>query len=296
MLLDLTLVAAGLAPVLAYARAWCGDDTAALAAALAAPLDTPAWWALLGSLSLLYVLHAFIWNYPNLFTMLSAPLGPPVAVFGKLEIVGKVQQIASLVVFWGRADARAAVAAALDVGAPGARARLAIAVALVAVGQGLNVAVYRAIGEAGVYYGFKVVPNWRGATRTKGATRRDGRRRKEASRRRGRTRVRSMWRVARERKRSACRPRRAPWGERKGMRPRAAAVGIALATPPRRFTFTAHARRHTRTRRRRRRRSVRVGVGFPSSTRPCRGATASRSTPGALDSYSLLRGDILTNR
>ena len=113
----------------------------------------PSWWLCLGGLSLLYVLHFFIWHFPALFTALCRPTGAhPVAVFASLEIVGKFWQAACLVAFLGSAGTNAAVSVALAAPAWS----YAVCVLYVVAGQSLNVAMYAAIGNDGVYYGFKL--------------------------------------------------------------------------------------------------------------------------------------------
>jgi hypothetical protein len=112
----------------------------------------PAWWALIVSLSALYWFHAYIWYRPAEFTALSkGPLkalgATPVQVFGKLEILFKFQQIGSIIAFWGSAHV---------LSWPPTMGAAAFALLLVVGGQALNVATYAAIGEAGVYYGFKL--------------------------------------------------------------------------------------------------------------------------------------------
>ena len=81
-------------------------------------------------------------------------------MFGRLEIVGKVQQITSLVLYWGVGATRRGFEGVAD---PARVAHSLCGVALIAAGQALNGAVYKAIGEAGVYYGFKLGETGRGA-------------------------------------------------------------------------------------------------------------------------------------
>ena len=125
----------------------------------ATPLARREWWLLVASLSLLYWLHAYIWHYPKAFSdrCARAPLAllapTPVKVFGRLEIVGKVQQITSLVLYWGVGATRRGFEGLAE---PSRVAHSLCGVALIAAGQALNGAVYKAIGEAGVYYGFKL--------------------------------------------------------------------------------------------------------------------------------------------
>mmetsp|Transcript_160908 Transcript_160908/g.283531 ORF Transcript_160908/g.283531 Transcript_160908/m.283531 type:complete len:230 (+) Transcript_160908:69-758(+) len=118
----------------------------------------PAWWLLLVGIAFNYIMHAMIWNCPQNFTAISkqVPLNMlgshPVDVFASLEVVAKLVQGASLLLFLGPTLCGEAVAAVLAsplwcwVAAAG----------LAGLGQTLNVAMYQAIGNAGVYYGFKL--------------------------------------------------------------------------------------------------------------------------------------------
>jgi hypothetical protein len=109
-------------------------------------------------LSMLYWFHAAIWHFPDTFSRLCAGaplsvLGPhPVAVFAKLEVCWKFQQAGVLALVLGAAGRADALAAAMA-------APLwcwATAAVLFCAGQALNLAMYSAIGNDGVYYGFKL--------------------------------------------------------------------------------------------------------------------------------------------
>ena len=121
-------------------------------------LLSPLWWLAILGVSLLYFLHAFIWNYPKRFTALSKKLplrllgSHPVDVFANSEILGKFWQMSCLGVYIGSAG-RAAVYAAIFSAPLYCYALFAL---YLLVGQGLNVAMYAAIGNDGVYYGFKL--------------------------------------------------------------------------------------------------------------------------------------------
>ena len=121
-------------------------------------LRSPAWWLCLLGVSTNYLMHGFIWNYPNRFAGIcqKPPLkslgSHPVDVFASLEVVAKVVQGASVFAFLGNAG-RVAAWQAISTAPAWCWAAF---VALVAAGQALNVATYNAIGNAGVYYGFKL--------------------------------------------------------------------------------------------------------------------------------------------
>ncbi len=110
------------------------------------------------SLSLLYLMHYAIWFAPAAFAKACAraPLrylaSHPVEVFARLEMLGKLWHLATVALFLGTDGIAAAAAAAAD--APMWCWR--VGALYVLVGQGLNVSIYRAIGNAGVYYGFKL--------------------------------------------------------------------------------------------------------------------------------------------
>ena len=101
------------------------------------------WLACVGAISLLYALHAFIWNQPARFTALCSRLplrllgSHPVDVFAALEILGKLWQAGCLVTLLG---ADGTVSAARTAAASPAWL-WATLVAYVAVGQGLNAAM-----------------------------------------------------------------------------------------------------------------------------------------------------------
>mmetsp|Transcript_47856 Transcript_47856/g.89589 ORF Transcript_47856/g.89589 Transcript_47856/m.89589 type:complete len:229 (-) Transcript_47856:91-777(-) len=121
-------------------------------------LKTPRWWLCLFGVSTNYLMHGYIWNRSKRFAALcdKPPLkllgSHPVDVFANLEVVAKVVQAGSVCAFLGSAGRSAAWVAACS--AP-AWCWAAFG-AIVAAGQALNVATYNAIGNAGVYYGFKL--------------------------------------------------------------------------------------------------------------------------------------------
>ena len=112
----------------------------------------------MGGISLLYGLHAFIWHRPKQYAELCkhAPLkllgSHPVDIFAVLEILGKIWQLSCLVMLVGL-DGAATAARSLAVASGWTWAVFAF---YVGFGQGLNVAMYNAIGNAGVYYGWKL--------------------------------------------------------------------------------------------------------------------------------------------
>merc|ERR1712061_663364 len=99
-----------------------------------------------------------IWYLPEKFTNLSKqwPLkmlgAHPVDVFAGLEVVAKLVQATSVLCFLGRSGLVALWHALLS--AP--HWCWAVCMVLVPVGQALNGGMYGAIGNAGVYYGFKL--------------------------------------------------------------------------------------------------------------------------------------------
>ena len=116
------------------------------------------WWACLAGLALLYGLHAFIWNRPVQFAGLCRRLplrllgSHPVNVFATCEILGKFWQLSVLVAYVGRPGLTAAWNS-LFVAPVWCWCVFA---GYLAVGQTLNAAMYAAIGNDGVYYGFKL--------------------------------------------------------------------------------------------------------------------------------------------
>jgi len=150
---DLTLTWLALLPVL-----WRAGQLGMLSTSLApTPAVASLEWALATlSIAALYMLHAFIWNFPGPFSRACSALPlkllgrSAVDVFASLEIIGKVWQASVLLLFIG-AEGRSAVAVAvLDQPVW----VYATSIALIAAGQTLNFAMYKAIGNAGVYYGF----------------------------------------------------------------------------------------------------------------------------------------------
>ena len=156
-----------------------------------AATDARLWLALLG-IGVNYLFHAFVWYCPQRFAAFcsSAPLrcaptpsdpavcllspdGPcrgaltaaaggwaadrwlgahPVSVFAKLEVAFKLSQLGVLWLYLGDGGRAAALASVQS--APAWCWQ--VGVALILVGQTLNLAIYRAIGNDGVYYGFKL--------------------------------------------------------------------------------------------------------------------------------------------
>mmetsp|Transcript_55828 Transcript_55828/g.88478 ORF Transcript_55828/g.88478 Transcript_55828/m.88478 type:complete len:234 (+) Transcript_55828:47-748(+) len=118
----------------------------------------PSWWLCEFGICLNYIMHGMIWNFPGTFTSLSQrfPLkllgGHPVEVFASLEVVAKLVQAVSLLLFLGTSG-RSALLAAVFASPLWCWVACIVCVAL---GQTLNVAMYGAIGNAGVYYGFKL--------------------------------------------------------------------------------------------------------------------------------------------
>ena len=112
------------------------------------------WWACVGGIGCLYGLHGFIWNFPARFAALCKKYTKlhPVEVFAVLEGVGKIWQGGAVALYLGTSGLRAAGAA---MAAAPAWCWAACA-ASVAAGQTLNFAMYATIGNAGVYYGFKL--------------------------------------------------------------------------------------------------------------------------------------------
>mmetsp|Transcript_104995 Transcript_104995/g.306767 ORF Transcript_104995/g.306767 Transcript_104995/m.306767 type:complete len:230 (-) Transcript_104995:149-838(-) len=115
------------------------------------------WWACTFGISLNYFMHGFIWNCPKQFSELcgKSPLQAlgdhPVDVFAKLEVVAKLVQLVSIALFLGRSG----LAAVLEALAGAPFWCWGVLGLYVALGQVLNFAMYVAIGNAGVYYGFK---------------------------------------------------------------------------------------------------------------------------------------------
>jgi len=154
MALDLLVGAGALSPILLWAH-YLG-----ILAAVVSPVPCldPAWVLAVIGIAMLYAMHGFIWNFPERFTALSrsAPfslLGAhPWKVFAKLEMFGKVWQFGCIALYLGEAG-RAAVLTAL---ASTPWFVFVLSALYVAAGQTLNVAMYTSIGDAGVYYGFKL--------------------------------------------------------------------------------------------------------------------------------------------
>lgn len=151
-MLDLPLVAAAAAPL--FYRLHTLSLTSVLADA---PLGL-GWFACVGGISLLYGLHSFIWYRPAKYTELCrvpplSMLGShPVDVFASLEIVGKVWQGSCLLALLGGDGAAAAVSTV----AAAPTWAWALCGVYIFAGQALNMSLYAAIGNAGVYYGWKL--------------------------------------------------------------------------------------------------------------------------------------------
>ena len=151
-MLDLPLVAIAVAPL-----AYRAHDLGLLQTIASTPLGLR-WIACLAGVSLLYGLHAFIWHRPKAFTSLCArtPLlsrAHPVEAFAALEIVGKLWQAGCLLALLGLDGGLAAAEHSLAASPLWVWAVFAL---YVCAGQGLNMAMYASIGNAGVYYGWKL--------------------------------------------------------------------------------------------------------------------------------------------
>ena len=124
----------------------------------------PQWLTLLLIVASSHILYAFVWYKTPAFKKLcKGVLGKvlmnkkPVKVFGKLVLLFKaVQQLALLVWAFSLVLGLTTVGAAIGFVLNTSTVQKAVAVVLIAVGQGLNVAIYKAIGTNGVYYGFKL--------------------------------------------------------------------------------------------------------------------------------------------
>ena len=128
-----------------------------------------AWWATVCALALPYLSYAFVWHRTDDFQALVQRVAPGVGyvkAFATMAHALKVVQLAAVLLFFRAFDSAPrvpAAAAAADAGY-GAAAHLAalpprtlvLSAVLLAVGQALNAGVYLAIGETGVYYGFKL--------------------------------------------------------------------------------------------------------------------------------------------
>jgi len=153
-LVDIGLSCAALVPVMVRATQLGVLSQCLSLACLARPL----WWICELGIAVNYIMHALIWYYPTAFTKACkqqplATLGShPVDVFSKLEVVAKLLQGASLLALLGLSGCKAA--AATIVVAP--TWCWAVLILFVVVGQTLNFSMYQAIGNAGVYYGFKL--------------------------------------------------------------------------------------------------------------------------------------------
>ena len=151
-MLDLPLVAIAVAPL-----AYRAHDLGLLQTIASTPLGLR-WIACLAGVSLLYGLHAFIWHRPKAFTSLCArtPLlsrAHPVEAFAALEIVGKLWQAGCLLALLGLDGGLAAAEHTLAASPLWVWAVFAL---YVCAGQSLNMAMYASIGNAGVYYGWKL--------------------------------------------------------------------------------------------------------------------------------------------
>jgi hypothetical protein len=152
--LDVLVACFGLVPVIFRAI----QVDALFACVSLSCLLQPAWWLCELGIAANYIMHGMIWHFPSSFTSVSKQwplkaLGDhPVDVFASLEVVAKLVQAASILLFLG-GSGRAALLAAI-MAAP--LWCWLTCVLLVALGQVLNVAMYSAIGNAGVYYGFKL--------------------------------------------------------------------------------------------------------------------------------------------
>jgi hypothetical protein len=121
-------------------------------------VQQPRWWACVLGIGLLYALHAYIWYCSAAYSRrcARAPLrslgAHAVEVFSRLEMLGKVWQVSMVLLLLGR-DGVTAVQDAASATPPHL---WLLAAAYLATGQTLNIYIYRAIGNDGVYYGFKL--------------------------------------------------------------------------------------------------------------------------------------------
>jgi hypothetical protein len=123
-------------------------------------LARPEFWALIGALSLPHATYLWVWTHAEAFYRATRPYMEPFHAFARLGVVLKLVQLsAALSYFCGSALLLApaawwgALRALLAAQAP---LQLLLGLELFALGQLLNVAVYRTIGEAGVYYGCRL--------------------------------------------------------------------------------------------------------------------------------------------
>ena len=104
-------------------------------------------------ISLLYVEHAIVWYYPMQFAKLSASITNrnPTDTVAFLEILGKFWQAFCIYKFLGQ-NVSIVVHALLRV--PSFVA--VVGILQISIGQILNFAVYSALGNSGVYYGYRM--------------------------------------------------------------------------------------------------------------------------------------------
>jgi hypothetical protein len=120
----------------------------------------PEFWALIGALSLPHLTYYWVWTRAEAFYRLTRPYMEPFHAFATVGLVLKLVQFSAALVYfcgpalllspaawWGALRALLAAQAPLQ---------LLLGLELFALGQLLNVAVYRTIGEAGVYYGCRL--------------------------------------------------------------------------------------------------------------------------------------------
>ncbi|KAI8466259.1 MAG: hypothetical protein J3K34DRAFT_67752 [Monoraphidium minutum] len=110
----------------------------------------PGPWAVAVALAAPHFLYAFIWFKPHLWQRAFG--GKSVDIFALCGALGKLLQF-SVVALWLGCTMPSGLC--LDLGAVGLGQWLA-ALALFGYGQSLNAGIFRAIGRAGVYYGFKL--------------------------------------------------------------------------------------------------------------------------------------------
>lgn len=109
-----------------------------------------AWYALLALLALPHAVYCFVWTQPRRWTALCGKARlQPVSALASFGAVVKLLQLALVGVYY---LAVAPVIALSEIGI----FRFLFCGALICFGQLLNVATYRALGKAGVYYGFKL--------------------------------------------------------------------------------------------------------------------------------------------
>ena len=128
-----------------------------LSAKAVAGVGTPAWLLAALAISGSHVLYACVWYLSSRFAAackyppLSLLGKHPVSVFALLVALAKTLQQVGLLGF-----VAVAAGSPLTTMTQASGTAWALAVVLGSIGQGLNAAIYAAIGKDGVYYGFKL--------------------------------------------------------------------------------------------------------------------------------------------